>query len=112
MTDTARTVLHLPVTFQVPPSTTATNYAEFMASEAALEVEKFSDLGTVTVGSVRIDPPIINGQPTDTHEQVEAATTRLMTALALHEDARPTLRDVLHDLWDTATGAAGEQVTR
>jgi len=106
MSDTARTVLHLPVTFEVPAGTTAAKYAEFMASEAALEIEKFSDLGGVTAGTPRIDPPSVNGQPTDTHELVEQATTALMTALALHENARGTVRDTLLDLWDTAADAA------
>lgn len=33
-------------------------------------------------------------------EAVEAAANRLMNTLALHEDARGTVTDFLHDMWD------------
>lgn len=34
------------------------------------------------------------------NETVQAAANRLMNALALHEDARGTVTDLLHDMWD------------
>lgn len=38
-------------------------------------------------------------------EAVEAAANRLMSALALHEDSRGTVTDILADLYDQAVGA-------
>jgi hypothetical protein len=37
-----RTVLHLPVTFVLPPGTTPEAFAKFLADEAAMEIEKMS----------------------------------------------------------------------
>jgi len=51
------TTLHVPVAFELPAGTTATDYARFLADEAALDLEKmgYTD-GEITVGEVRIDP--------------------------------------------------------
>jgi len=41
-----------------------------------------------------------------TPQPVQDATTKLIAALALHEDTRDTVESALHDLWDTALNQA------
>lgn len=46
----------------------------------------------------------------ETPQSVEDATTRLMSALALHEEFRDTVRDALLDAYETGRDSAAEGI--
>lgn len=72
-----RTVLHMPVTYELPPAMTAEQFARLIADEAALRIEKLGlTEGEITVGVVGIDPVSAAYQTPDARDaQAPTATS-------------------------------------
>lgn len=98
---THHTVIHIPVDYDVPEGGNPAGSARFMADMAALEIERlYNQHAPVTVWAARIDNVRENGK------DVESETNRVMSALALHEDARDFVRDALQDAYDAGREAS------